>query len=210
MSLKEYGSQRASDDLISRETQQLADDLAKKVRLKAKAVEPEITKDMKLLEDSSAHLEGLEFVLKGEESISRKIISDSKFEKNLLQEAASNIGDSVRYTLILDDDSFTEKMVTCLDTLKSKGYTIRGFKNFWGGNIYQGVNTSIISPNGIIFELQFHTDSSFHTKEHLNHLFYEISRNDFVSVEAKKLADEIMAINQSKVSVPDGIINFKY
>ena len=210
MSLKEYGSQRASEGLISKETQQLADDLANKVRLKAEAVEPGITKDMELLEDSSAHLEGLDFRLKGEESISRKILSDSKVERIPLQEAAANIGDSVRYTLILDNNSYIEKMTECLDTLKSKGYTIRKFKNFWGGNIYQGVNTSIISPDGIKFELQFHTDSSFQTKEHLNHLFYEISRNDFASEEAKKLSDEIMAINQSKVFVPNGIIGFKY
>ena len=202
--LSEYGSQR-SESKISPETQFEADALASKVRMQAELVEPQITSDMKGLESDSKKLTGLDYRLKGETSLSRKILSDAQFENIPLQEAASNIGDSVRYTLLCPEATYSTDVVESLEELVSKGYKIRKFKNTFTSDVYRGINVSMESPDGTVFELQFHTDESFNTKENLNHLFYEIARNDFTSPEAKTLANRIMKQNTTSVKIPEGV-----
>jgi hypothetical protein len=38
---------------------------------------------------------------------------------------------------------------------------------------YQGINTNFRSPEGQVFELQFHTQESFNVKQNLTHELYE-------------------------------------
>lgn len=190
--------------------QELADNFAKYVRSKAEIAEPKITMDMKILESSDSKLVGLAFRLKGKDSLSRKIISDSIDDMVSYTKSATNIGDSVRYTLVINDTEYTNGIKKSLDSLVNKGYKVNKFKNFWGGDIYQGVNVSLTSPDGVKMELQFHTKDSFSTKEELNHIYYEISRNKSTTKEEQGIANQIMSINQSLVKVPENIINFKY
>lgn len=196
--------------VASPKRQELADNFAKYVRSKAEIAEPKITIDMKALEDSNSKLVGLDFKLKGEDSLSRKIISDSIDDMVSYTKSATDIGDSVRYTLVINDIEYTNGIKKSLDSLTDKGYKINKFKNYWGGDIYQGVNVSLISPDGVKMELQFHTEDSFNTKEKLNHIYYEISRSKSTTKEEQGIANQIMSINQSLINVPDGIIDFKY
>ena len=51
-------------------------------------------------------------------------------------------------------------------------------------------------------ELQFHTDTSYYTKEVLNHKFYEIARSESATTDEIVTATEKMIENQSQVLVP--------
>ncbi len=184
---------------------EIAGGLANLILNKAKAAEPEVTKAMKLLEIDGAHLEGLDYRLKSSESLCRKILSDSHAKGVSLEEAASAIGDSLRYTLVADESNYSSIVGGSLKQLEGQGYKINKVKNFWGEEIYQGINVSLTSPDEVKMELQFHTDSSYYTKEVLNHKYYEIARSETASIEEIEEASKIMSINQSKVTIPDGV-----
>ena len=182
----------------------IANELSTAILCKAKLVEPEVTKTMKSLEIEGAHLEGLDYRLKSNESLCRKIISDSHVKGVTLKEAASDIGDSLRYTLVADDSNYSSVVEHSLKHLEEQGYKINKVKNTWGSEIYQGINVSLASPDGVKMELQFHTNASYYTKEVLNHKYYEIARSETASIEEIEEASKIMIENQSKDSIPDG------
>ncbi|WP_010249271.1 hypothetical protein [Acetivibrio cellulolyticus] len=183
----------------------IANELSTGVLNKAKYVEPEITKAMKSLEIDGAHLEGLDYRQKSNESLCRKILSDSHAKGITLEEAASGIGDSLRYTLVADESNYTRLVEQSLKQLEEQGYKINKVKNFWGEEIYQGINVSLTTPDGVKMELQFHTSASYYTKEVLNHKYYEIARSETASIEEITEANKIMIENQSKVTMPDGV-----
>lgn len=181
-------------------------DLAQKQYNFAKSVEPKVTSDLKLFEDSTAKLIGLEHKLKTPESLSRKIHSDAIADNISYEAAANKISDGLRYTLEIDKSNYVDKMADTLNGLRKQGYEINKFKNSWGDKLYQGVNVQLTTPTGAKMELQFHTADSFYTKETLNHKHYELFRSESATEAQKKLARDIMIQNQAKVAVPEGIL----
>lgn len=188
----------------------LADTLAEKTYNAAFSHEKKVTNSMKSLQDNNSELVGLDFRLKTQESLARKIYSDSLADNISLEEAASGISDSLRYTLCIDPANYASKVTESLTKLESEGYKVTKFKNFWGGELYQGINVQLEAPDGFKIELQFHTKDSFHTKEVLNHKYYEIARSDSATVEEKAKANEIMKYNQSLVKTPEGASNLDW
>ena len=208
MTLKEYGNQK-SESTVSPEVQLEADTLAKQIRLSAEMKEPSVTEDMKSLEKNGNYLAGLDKNLKSVESLSRKIISDANKKNISLETAASDIGDSIRYTLICSEDTFTEDVRSSLLELQRKGYKIAKYKNKFNETYYHGINVNLLTPDNTIIELQFHTEQSFLAKGEMTHLYYEIARNDFTTQEAKDLANKIQEGITKLVPQPDGVLDLK-
>lgn len=190
---------------IDAATQTKIDDLASNKLNTAMQNEPEITADLQFLEDETASLVGLEYRFKTAKSLARKIKTDADADNITYEEAVDGIHDALRYTLQIKDENYSSKVAEVMESLLSQGYQIRKFGNFWGNSEYQGINTQLISPDGYIFELQFHTEQSFYTKEKLNHKYYEIQRDEN-STEAEKIeAAQKMVENQAKVHIPEGV-----
>mgnify|MGYP003623518034 CR=1 FL=1 len=63
---------------------------------------------------------------------------------------------------------------------------------------------SAVTPDGVKVELQFHTDASFHTKEVLNHSYYETARSETATIDEIIEANEMMKQNQANVNIPPG------
>lgn len=187
-----------------------ANKFAKWLLEEVKLVEPKITSDMKNLERNGAKLEGLDYRLKGEESLTRKIETDAAVKGKSFEEVTNEIGDCVRYTLVTDKDNYSEMVTSSLEDLEKQKYSINKLKNTWGNDIYQGINTNITSPEGIKMELQFHTKESYNTKEVLNHKYYEITRDLNATEEERDEANRIMKDNQAKVSMPEGAKELKW
>ena len=211
MTLNEYGSQ-TSDSQVSREVQAEADALAAIKHAEAELAEPQISEDMKSLENDQVHLEGFDQRLKKESTMSSKIISDYNEQSidnpNLtLEEVSNNIGDSLRYTLICNPDTFTSDVQSSLLELLEKGYKLRKLKNNVKNPNYKGVNVSLIAPDGSYVELQFHTEQSYKNKQNIGHLVYEIARNEYVSPEAKQIANRLRKQIASETDVPEGVEN---
>jgi len=117
----------------------------------------------------------------------------------------------LRYTMEIGETRYTQTVSETLTALKKKGYKVTQFKNTWGvpgqpTPICQGINTNIVTPTGQTFELQFHTQTSFHTKEVLNHTLYEKWRLVDTSDSIKLDLFGKMQANQAAVTVPEGVV----
>ncbi|WP_228550011.1 minor capsid protein [Rodentibacter haemolyticus] len=127
-------------------------------------IEPKITDDMlSIIEHSKGQAVGLDFRLKSMASLKRKVdteINDGFTE----QQALSKIRDLIRYTAVFNEKSFVDGYQKMQVLLQKNGYRTIIVKNTWRDNaVYKGINT-FIEKNGIIFEMQYHTQQSFDLK----------------------------------------------
>lgn len=137
--------------------------------------EPRITDQMRAIERSIDHgrLEGLEYRLKGEDSLKRKLASDMAEDINVSPEdALAGIRDSVRYTLEIPEGNYSHGVQQAVHHLQDQGFENIKFKNTWGDSGYKGINSTWRDPStGQTFELQFHTPESFEAKMNAHELY---------------------------------------
>jgi hypothetical protein len=153
-------------------------------------------------------LESLEFRLKSQESLTRKVASEA-IDKNIsVSEAASQIGDANRYTMVADPANYRSSAESVANDLKSQGYDV-GVKNYWQeGSNYKGINMALTDPAGNKIELQFHTAESLTLKEGLNHPLYEEYRvMDKTTPEAQALNAQMVA-NSATLATPPNLSGF--
>lgn len=130
----------------------------------------------------------MEHRFKTEDELFRKL-NDRFSSKNLppsqiaqvLDDFANNINDVLRYTMLVEIESYTSDCLKILQMLERKNYQISKIWNAWlpfktrldfG---YRGVNTTLNSSRNQIFELQFHTLESY-TAKVANHFLYDEMR----------------------------------
>lgn len=175
-------------------------------------IEPNITKFLKEVSSTeNSELFGLDYKIKSKESLVRKIISDSKEKRITLKEATNQINDALRYTILNDEDSFTNKYFKIVEKMKAKGYNIIRVKNtFKQDVVYKSINT-LVKNNGDIFELQFHTPKSVEVKEGGLHKLYEIQRSLNKEKDYKKweaLANKMIKLSNT-IPIPKNIERIK-
>lgn len=185
-----------------------AEFLSKRIIDKISRVEPKITKDMQRIAGNNT-LAGLEFRKKTADSLTRKIITDSQTENISLAEAASKINDALRYTTILNVDTFAKDYLSMKQRLIKEGFEIVKVKNTWlTDGPYKGVNT-VIKKYGISFEMQYHTQESFDLKNGPLHELYEKRRlPSTTKAEKYKLDNEMLELSKS-LKVPKNIERVK-
>ncbi|MGW7102186.1 hypothetical protein [Streptomyces sp. NPDC054838] len=160
---------------LDHEANSAADDF---MRRSAEA-EPRITESMQdiagKLDDGK--LLGLEYRLKGEDSLKRKLATDMLEDAGLTHgEALGGIRDSIRYTMEVPHADYTHGVQQAVDELQAKGYENVKFKNSWSSSGYKGINSTWRDPvSGQVFEVQFHTAESFAAKMD-THVLYERGR----------------------------------
>ena len=197
MSEKQFGKFVEKTRKLEEHTKTKAEELIKVFS----KIEPQITNDLtNLAKRNGGRMEGLDFKLKTFESLNRKLITDG---------INTPMNDVLRYTIIIDKE-ITSAVNTILKELKSKGYQVVKIKNtFREGQIYKGINTNVKSPEGNIFEIQYHTSESFNVKQNINHMLYEKYRllpDD--SEEAIDLVNQMMK-NSNSVKLPKDINTIK-
>lgn len=189
--------------------EQTARALAKEILARAREVEPAVTQDLKSLEDEAAQLAGLDFRLKGEDSLARKIVSEAHDKEVSLEEASSSIHDVIRYTMCIEPSEYVSKATEALKELESRGYTVTKFKNTWASDIYKGLNTNLSTPDGTVVEIQFHTPESYDVKQQ-THEYYEISRSEDATEKEVEEALRMQRKLTGSVHVPNGAIEFEW
>lgn len=149
---------------------------------------------------------GLQYAVKSEESLSRKIKSEMLEKGVTVEEAAASIRDVNRYTMQLTEDNFVSGYNSTMETLRKNGYEVARVKNTLANPNaeYRGVNTNIRNPDGSVWELQFHTAKSLEVKE-VNHKLYEKQRLDTTSAAEKAALGREMAQNSAAIPTPKGI-----
>ena len=120
----------------------------------------------------SARLVGLDHELKGLGSLRDKLARPG---------ATGEARDGLRYTLVLGGMNFASRVLAAADHLNGLGYsctrlaTTEGERGWERG--YLGVNSNWLTPDGALFELQFHTELTWHAKSE-SHEAYETWRED--------------------------------
>jgi hypothetical protein len=171
---------------------------AKQVLGRAKAAEPRVTEDIsQLAKKTGGTQEGLDFRLKSEESLTRKL---DGMPRN------AEVNDALRYTVTYEPSKLGEGAASVMKGLENQGYEKVLVKNtFVEGQPYKGINTTFRSPDGQLFELQFHTPQSFDVKQNLTHALYEQARVlPAGSQERAAIGAQMKNISDS-VQIPKGI-----
>lgn len=147
---------------------------------------------------------------KGLTSLSRKIDTDVRLAARgnppatiSADQAAAAIGDKVRYTVRFNEADYWSGVRDATERLVAEGNVPVKWKPTWDSDIYRGLNTNWRAPNGTTFEIQFHTPTSFVTKE-LNHHAYEEARLLTTSAVRRAELDAEMAARVAKVPIPPG------
>ena len=170
--------------------------------------EPLITNDIKrIIGESDGHLEGLEFRIKTKDSLFRKI------EKEFLErngavsktEIFNDMKDILRYTTILDFETFTEEYNKIKELILKENYNIIKIGNTWqDGSVYKGINT-VIEKNGVKIEMQYHTKESFELKNGILHKLYEEYRDIKTNEKRRKELKKEMEKLSLKIRNPRGV-----
>jgi hypothetical protein len=145
-------------------------------------------------------LTGLNTRLKSYESLVRKI-----YDKGLHH----HYQDVLRYTLLTDAKDYAEKANLVMEDMENLGYKRTKLNNYWlkAKMAYNGVNTNFATPEGYIFELQFHTPESLELKNKL-HPIYEKLRIAQTKAEAKRY-DRIMLEIAKDYIIPPNVRNIR-
>lgn len=195
--------------------------LASIVYIHATEIEPEITDDIRKIskltngqivgqKDLETGITKPSHVLKEKHSIERKILADSEAYHGNLIDAMKGIRDSVRYTIIFDDKSYTTSVDDFLHQLEEMGYSDIEVKNNWGSEACQGINVKLRAKDGTFFEIQFHTDRGHYIKEGCTRKLYRVIRDDNAPAKLKFMATKLRKILQKAVIVPRGALEYEF
>ncbi len=140
---------------------------AQRLLAAARRAEPRVT----------GHLQGINQSVGGElVGLDNRLKTLASLEEKLVQRGvpASNINDVLRYTMTFSEDTFSASAKRAMAQLESLGYEKVVVRNSFRNNArYKGINTTFKTPDGQLFELQFHTPQSFYIKQNVNHALYE-------------------------------------
>ena len=215
---KEFNADKVMEQCgCSREDAEKAHEYALDVYNQASINEPTITNALtSAAKQSGGNMYGLDFRLKDETSLTRKIITDTNDPSEDVwnyQKAARNIKDAVRYTMTFDDDGFSNGYESTKKALEKQGFVEMRCRNYWqkyadGDAPIKSVQCVYKAPNGQMFELQFHTNNSQGAKE-LCHPMYEEARADTTKQGRKDVLNDKMTELYSFVSDPPGVYDIK-
>jgi len=174
---------------------------AERIRRDAEAVEPVVTSlmegiaktinaDFALKPDGNSSLVDR---IKSTDSLARKIDADAEKDHGGDREKAANaLSDSVRYTLNVDDNDYTDGVEKAIKSVEETGWKVDSVKNFWQqGDPYDGTNIKI-SKEGVKVELQLHTPTSHRIKQVDLHDDYEVYRVSKDNTQRQALWDKMV------------------
>jgi hypothetical protein len=170
--------------------------------------EPEITKQVsKAAEEAGMDMVGTECRIKSRRSYLKKIR-----RKNGPKGSCYEVKDILRYTYTASEEELVEKLSKVIELYSVSGYNTIEIENYWldKQNPYNGINTTMQSPEGLTFELQYHTHESFEIKNGKMHELYEKQRlmKDVSSKGYIELGDRMFELSDS-MKIPKGIEKVK-
>ena len=175
------------------------------------AAEPTTTRDITdIAKRVGGHLGGLDFRLKGLDSIRRKIEDKYVKQQGLsVADAVQKIGDVLRYTILLTPLDYSHDVQQAIFAFQEKGYRVTDEENSWqSGDAYSGLHYSLVTPSGRPIEVQFHTDASFDFKQNKTHKLYEEMRLPSTPLKRQQEIWDILAKEWDHIPIPPGATEF--
>jgi hypothetical protein len=115
------------------------------------------------------------------------------------------IDDLLRYTAVVSDSGYWARGTQIINALIRAGYQPKNLSPGWTKNGYRGRNCSFIGPDGLEFEVQFHTSESLAAAEE-THPDYEVTRDDATSDERRAEVQQRMSERFALVRAPDDVL----
>ncbi len=175
----------------------------------ARAQEPAVSTLLKKVAAANAgSLVGFEHRLKTRRSLTRKIRLILS-EGGAKTPAKVTINDALRYTLQVPDTPagrYLSTIKTTLARLSKLGHRVVKLKNYWPrGDNYSGVNSVLITPRKLRWELQFHTPRSYQAQKATRPQYERLRLRATPLHEKRKLFDAMATIWDS-VPIPQGAL----
>ena len=176
---------------------------------RARELQPSVTALLvRFAHDADGEMVGLEHRIKSLESTLRKMRLLISEDPSLTPETVM-IQDALRYTMLVDDDppgNYVQTSATTLDALEAEGHRVLVVKNYWpDGDNYAGVNAVLEAPDGLPWELQFHTTESYEVQEDTRAWYEELRLRDTPPERKRELFD-LMTEAWDEVSIPSGVL----
>jgi hypothetical protein len=174
--------------------------------------EPTISADVRRVEQENRHgawLEGFARRLKGDDRFKEKVaeglatIGPDAGPEEMLEQ----VPDAIRYTFCLQFETYTKGYYDIKERLEGLGYEMYQSKNLWEDAEYKGVNTRWVTAEGQRFEVQLHTEESFHAKQYVTHDAYERIRNPLTRDEERDDLEKFQQEVSSWIRVPEAAID---
>lgn len=211
--IKEYNTMSAKTDIISKlpPLMQLEIEyIASYLLNQANHNDKEITSDLHGFVDNKMYLVELDNRIKGKKRLKEKIYYKSMDKQISIMEAIPYIRDVLRYTFIIDNDQYIEKIDECLTSLESSGYKVIDFCNNWNELLYRDIDVKLENSQGFLFEIQFHTQNSYQIKEEKTRELYNLLRNRNVPIDLLVKANILRKFYQQQVIIPYGSLDYVY
>jgi hypothetical protein len=172
--------------------------VARRYRARALAREPQTTSFVTNMATShGGGLHQLEFRVKSDESLARKIEQNARDMGISVEEAADDINDVLRYTMTFPREDFVGNVLAVQDDLARAGWEPwdASYKNYFApGDAYDGYNTVVVNrESGQRFELQFHTPETA-TMRASAHILYDRYRESTDRTERVRLWNEMSGL----------------
>jgi hypothetical protein len=183
--------------------------VADRLMARAREHEPAVSALLgRLAGQLGGRLAGFEHRLKSRASLVRKM--RKLLHDNPAWTAADlEINDALRYTIEVGDappGQHARAIRAALVALEAAGHRVTQVKNYWPrGDNYSGVNSVLLAPDGLEWELQFHTPDSFRTKMR-DHLLYEELREVSTPRPRKRLLYDQLSAPWESVPIPERIL----
>ncbi|WP_159102193.1 XopAD/skwp family type III secretion system effector [Xanthomonas vasicola] len=141
---------------------------------RARQMEPQVT-DMlqRIAARHGGQLAGTQHQLKSYSSLQEKLKQRMALKKQTLEEAAANVNDALRYSMVLEPRDFTAGLRAVLAALDDQGHArVRLTNQFIDyPPSFKAINVTLRSPDGALWEIQFHTPETFALKERFHDLY---------------------------------------
>jgi hypothetical protein len=161
-------------------------------------------------QDPERHLAGFDHRRKGPDRLKDKIAAQLNAQPDIAcSDAISTVKDALRFTFCYKDDRYADGVHADTDRMLTYGFERIEQRNTWADELYRGINSRWCEPtSGQVFEVQFHTDSSYEAKQ-LTHVAYERLR-DPNTIRPQKRELETLQRNVTEcVSIPRGALDIQ-
>src|ERR1039458_5244124 len=117
------------------------------------------------------HLVGFGNRLKDRDGVKGKVAESLAVKGRTVAEAMQLLPDAIRYTFQYCEADYGRHLLEDVELTERQGFELVRLRNFWRGDQYKGISSLWRDPaTGQLFEVQFHTEISYHamvlTAEH--------------------------------------------
>ncbi|MGA4049337.1 XopAD/skwp family type III secretion system effector [Ralstonia nicotianae] len=183
------------------EIAQAARQLGERARQMDRRITPMLRK---VVQDAGAALAGERLRLKSEDSLIEKIRQLVARKRMALRQVLPSINDALRYSVVLPPDRFAEGSRRIQAALDAQGHVRTKLTNHFtkAPEPFSAVNVTLRSPEGHLWEIQFHTRESFALKERYHDLYKELHRLRLEGAPAERLRELTRPAREAFRAVP--------